>query len=57
MPSRFLRQGAGKSVLERANAAQERYQQTVFDIEYKLNSAWADYQNQHDRIIACAYLP
>ncbi len=39
-----------KAVLERANAAQEKYQQTMIDIEYKLNSAWTDYQNQHDRI-------
>lgn len=39
-----------KAVLQRATAAQERYQQTLFDIEYKLNSAWADYQNQHDRV-------
>lgn len=39
-----------KAVLERANAAQEKYQQTIFDIEYKLNSAWTDYRNQHDRV-------
>lgn len=38
------------AVLERANAARERYQQTVLDIEYKLNSAWTDYQNQHERV-------
>lgn len=38
-----------QALLERANSAQEKYQQTVLDIEYKLNSAWADYQNQHER--------
>ncbi|TAJ80121.1 MAG: TolC family protein [Gallionellaceae bacterium] len=45
-----------KAVLERANAAQEKYQQAVFDIEYKLNSAWTDYQNQHERIISLRIL-
>jgi len=39
-----------KAVLERANAAQEKYEQALLDIEYKLNSAWTDYQNQHERV-------
>ncbi len=39
-----------QALLERANSAQEKYRQTVLDIEYKLNSAWADYRNQHDRV-------
>ena len=39
-----------KAALSRANAAQEKYLQYLSDIEYKLNSAWAYYQNQHDRI-------
>lgn len=45
-----------KSMLERANAAQEKYQQTVFEIEYKLNSAWADYTNQMERVASLKVL-
>ncbi len=51
---------SGKSkelaVLERANAAQEKYLQTKLEIEYKLNSAWSDYNNQTDRIASLKVL-
>jgi adhesin transport system outer membrane protein len=39
-----------KAALARADAAQDKYDQSLVDIEYKLNSVWRDYQNQHDRI-------
>ena len=39
-----------KAVLERAGAAQERYRQTIFEIEYKLDSSWSDYSNQSARV-------
>lgn len=45
-----------KAMLERANAAQEKYQQMEFEIEYKLNSAWADYTNQTERIASLKVL-
>lgn len=45
-----------KSMHERANAAQERYQQTVFEIEYKLNSAWEDYKYQIERVASLKLL-
>lgn len=45
-----------KAMLERANAAQERYQQTAFEIEYKLNSAWADYNYQVERVASLKVL-
>lgn len=44
------------AMLERANAAQERYQQAAFEIEYKLNSAWADYNNQVERVASLKVL-
>jgi len=39
-----------RAALARADAAQDKYDQSLVDIEYKLNSVWRDYQNQHDRI-------
>lgn len=39
-----------KALLARANAADEKHRQALLDIEYKLNSAWADYQNQTARV-------
>jgi adhesin transport system outer membrane protein len=39
-----------KATLARADAAQDKYDQSLVDIEYKLNSAWKNYQNQHDRV-------
>lgn len=45
-----------KAMLERANAAQERYQQAAFEIEYKLNSAWAEYNNQIERVASLEVL-
>jgi adhesin transport system outer membrane protein len=39
-----------KSMLSRANATEEKYQQLLLDIDYKINSAWDDYNNQTDRI-------
>lgn len=45
-----------KAMLERANAAQEKYQQTLYEIEYKLNSAWADYLSQTERVASLKVL-
>lgn len=39
-----------RAALERAGAAQERYRQTVFEIDYKLDSSWSDYSNQRARV-------
>ncbi len=39
-----------KAALARADAAQDKYDQSLVEIEYKLNSSWRDYQNQHDRV-------
>lgn len=41
-----------RALLERTIAAKEKYQQSMVDIEYKLNSAWADYNNQTGRIVS-----
>jgi adhesin transport system outer membrane protein len=39
-----------KAMLSRANATEEKYQQLLLEIDYKINSAWDDYNNQTDRI-------
>jgi adhesin transport system outer membrane protein len=39
-----------QALLERANAAEEKKLQTKLDITYKLESAWADYAYQTERI-------
>jgi adhesin transport system outer membrane protein len=45
----FAGQAAQGAAIERANAAEERYAQTRIDIEYRLRSAWADYQTNLER--------
>jgi adhesin transport system outer membrane protein len=45
-----------KAALARADAAQDKYDQSLVDIEYKLNSAWKNYLNQHDRIESLSIL-
>jgi adhesin transport system outer membrane protein len=44
------------SLLERAYATEEKYQQTLLDIEYKLNSAWVTYNHLTDRIASLKIL-
>ncbi len=45
----FAGKSQEKAAIERANAAQEKYRQMIFEIEYKLDSSWADYINQSAR--------
>jgi adhesin transport system outer membrane protein len=45
----FAGQAAEGAALERAGAAQEKYSQAKIEIEYKIQSAWADYQSNADR--------
>lgn len=45
----FAAKSQEKAAIERANAAQEKYRQMIFEIEYKLDSSWADYVNQSAR--------
>lgn len=46
----FAGQAAEKASVARASSAEEKRQQAINEIEFKLNSAWADYLTQSARI-------